>query len=75
MQAARAVGPAQRNSCSICCSEGHNVRNCPQKPDGLNPPPKRAVGAVGNAQILTRALNGNILEDEEGNESDSLSDG
>jgi len=35
----------------------------------------RAAGAVGNAQILARALNENILEDEEGNENDSLSDG
>jgi hypothetical protein len=75
MQAACAVGPAQKNRCSICRSEGHNARNCPQKPDGLNPPPKRAAGAVGNAQILARALNANILEDEEGNEDDPLSDG
>ena len=34
----------------------------------------RAAGAIGNAQILARALNDNILEDEEGNENDSLSD-
>ena len=75
MQAARAVGPARRNRCSICRSEGHNARNCPQKPVGCNPPPNRAAGAAGNAQILVRVLNGQILEDEEGKEDDPLSDG
>lgn len=35
----------------------------------------RAAGAVGNALILARALNENILEDEERSENDSLSDG
>ena len=33
------------------------------------------MGAVGNAPNFTRALNGQILEDEEGNESNPLSDG